>query len=310
MQQMIRKSTCICRRNLYARRFQSDVVYSTPSLVGSCQCGKVTFAARGVSCGNFYSHSTDIREATLATEREHAEYLAAAAFKTAHVTWKGSPVVTKNSDPHFYCACEKKQYLGMDASRHHGFLLLNLNRLAGFPSALPDAYRPNHHLFYEERVVDVLDGLPKWKTVLGGEVMEEKSIDTPHPTQLQGSAHRPKDRVFSSDEHPLEWTPNGVRKDVLPLSPARPPEPSIYHYTEVDPPINSHTKVSPEKIDERVQLKYLPSAGVHIAPAKTKREVVVVGGGHNGLISAAYLSKSGMDTLVLERSDSPYHFSP
>ena len=30
-------------------------------------------------------------------------------------------------------------------------------------------------------------------------------------------------------------------------------------------------------------------------------DVVVVGGGHNGLVSAAYLAKAGLSTAVLER---------
>jgi phytoene dehydrogenase-like protein len=31
------------------------------------------------------------------------------------------------------------------------------------------------------------------------------------------------------------------------------------------------------------------------------RDAVVVGGGHNGLVAAAYLARSGLDTLVCER---------
>src|ERR1700678_175815 len=31
------------------------------------------------------------------------------------------------------------------------------------------------------------------------------------------------------------------------------------------------------------------------------RDVVIIGGGHNGLVAAAYLAKNGLDTLVCER---------
>ena len=32
-----------------------------------------------------------------------------------------------------------------------------------------------------------------------------------------------------------------------------------------------------------------------------ERDVVIVGGGHNGLVCAAYLAKAGLDVEVLER---------
>lgn len=47
--------------------------------------------------------------------------------------------------------------------------------------------------------------------------------------------------------------------------------------------------------------KYLPSPGVFVAPRRLKRDVVIVGGGHNGLVAGAYLAKNGLDVLVLER---------
>ena len=36
-------------------------------------------------------------------------------------------------------------------------------------------------------------------------------------------------------------------------------------------------------------------------PSSLKRDVIIVGGGHNGLVAAAYLAKRGLDVLVLER---------
>jgi phytoene dehydrogenase-like protein len=35
----------------------------------------------------------------------------------------------------------------------------------------------------------------------------------------------------------------------------------------------------------------------------TRRDAVVIGGGHNGLVAAAYLARNGLDTLVCERRD-------
>src|ERR1700743_3937890 len=33
------------------------------------------------------------------------------------------------------------------------------------------------------------------------------------------------------------------------------------------------------------------------------RDAIVIGGGHNGLVAAAYLAKQGLDTVVLERRE-------
>jgi thioredoxin reductase len=59
--------------------------------------------------------------------------------------------------------------------------------------------------------------------------------------------------------------------------------------------------ITPEKVAERTVRKYLPSPGTYIAPKRRLRDVIIIGGGHNGLISAAYLAKAGLDVLVLER---------
>jgi phytoene dehydrogenase-like protein len=65
--------------------------------------------------------------------------------------------------------------------------------------------------------------------------------------------------------------------------------------------VNNTTRVTPEKITEHVMRKYDPSPSAYVAPKRTKRDAIIIGGGHNGLISAAYLAKKGLDVLVLER---------
>src|SRR6516162_4631043 len=46
-----------------------------------------------------------------------------------------------------------------------------------------------------------------------------------------------------------------------------------------------------------------PPAPVPRTRPRSVRDVVIVGGGHNGLVAAAYLAKNGFDTLVCERRD-------
>ncbi|ETO31873.1 amine oxidase-related protein [Reticulomyxa filosa] len=61
---------------------------------------------------------------------------------------------------------------------------------------------------------------------------------------------------------------------------------------------NQHTSAT-----IRNERKYNPSPSNFIAPQKSVRDVVIIGGGHNGLVSACYLAKKGLDVLVLERRD-------
>ena len=44
----------------------------------------------------------------------------------------------------------------------------------------------------------------------------------------------------------------------------------------------------------------MASSGIRAATSRA-RDVIIVGGGHNALTSAAYLARAGLDVLVLER---------
>ncbi|MFF2494101.1 phytoene desaturase family protein [Agromyces sp. NPDC058064] len=47
----------------------------------------------------------------------------------------------------------------------------------------------------------------------------------------------------------------------------------------------------------------MPSTEHAAAPAPSAHDVVILGGGHNGLTAAAYLARAGLDVLLLERDD-------
>lgn len=302
---------------------RDNLQYNSLILYGSCDCGKVSYEAKGLPYLNFYSHSNAPREAS------NDNFLIGSAFKSNQVEFKGNVIdsskekeyMPKNSsNPHFFCSCQKKQYLGVDATRLLGFLVINLRKASGYKeNTLPDIYRPNHHLFYSDRVVNCPDNLPKWKTVLQGEIYKEnETIQQNNINNNNSNDNLPQvnlddlklslyncNTVKNCDlnyNRPIFYTNNGnIIKDVLPLSPVRAPEPLIYHFHESDPPVNNITKIPQEKIVERVKWKYHQSPGVYIAPTKVKRDVIVIGGGHNGLITSAYLARQGLDTLVLER---------
>lgn len=163
-----------------------------------------------------------------------------------------------------------------------------------------DSYQPSHHIFYADRVQDVNDSIPKWKTIPQGDI-EKGGVDQQQQQAGGGEGKKTGDGGKWNERGGYDSLTGVYHKDVLPLSPTRAPDPLWYHFTETDPIPNHITHISPEKLKERVERKYHPSPDAFVAPSSKKRDVIIIGGGHNGLVSAAYLAKHGLDVLVLER---------
>mmetsp|Transcript_79622 Transcript_79622/g.234158 ORF Transcript_79622/g.234158 Transcript_79622/m.234158 type:complete len:841 (+) Transcript_79622:58-2580(+) len=267
-----------------SRRFFSSEVsdaskFPSSTFVGRCSCGAAGFEASGPSLINFVCHCSICRSVG-----GDGKPVAACGFSPDSVKWHGGasivdsvPEGSKNVRKH--CgSCGS--YLGEDASGPLGILALPhaAARTAGTQLDCP-AYAAQHHIFYGSRIADVHDNLPKWTTLPSGGI--------------------------SGDRHAQGASKAYASKDVLPLSPMRPAYPSRYTFTEVDPPASSHTtEVTEDKVIERVGRKYASSPSEACGQAKSSEyDAIIIGGGHNGLITAAYLAKAGLSTLVLERRD-------
>jgi len=97
-----------------------------------------------------------------------------------------------------------------------------------------ESFKPNHHIFYDDRVEDVKDDLPKWKTVPQGDLSDADGKNANLTGQPVPGGYDPITGQYN--------------KDVLPLSPTRAPDPTVYHFTEVDPIPNHVTSITTEKV--------------------------------------------------------------
>lgn len=265
---------------MFRRRWLSS------SLVGSCSCGRSGWKAHGNSSLNFICHCSICRSAT------GNPSTTSAAFKPEQITWidpiniqQQVPQGSKN--PRCYCkVCG--DYLAEDAKRSMGLIAVSLDAVKG---EIADSYKPNMHIFYDSRDEKVelpKDGLPKWKTLPMGEIANP-SEQTWHKTNYDLGCGKRDEKS------------GRLGKDALPFTPTRPPYPEEYLFPESDPPPNHVSNISVEKIEERVQQKYIKSSTAFIAPEKSDSDVLIIGGGHNGLVTAAYLAKAGLNVRVLER---------
>ena len=101
-----------------------------------------------------------------------AAFVAAAAFKPESIKWSGEMVDYKPANskvPRRFCA-SCRTYVAEDARPVLGVFALPL----GLTDPQPDKiYWPTQHIFYDSRVIDVSDKLPKFMQMPGGPQFHE-----------------------------------------------------------------------------------------------------------------------------------------
>jgi hypothetical protein len=259
-------------------------------LRGSCKCGNSGFIAKGNSSINFICHCSICRKAT------NQPFVASSGFKAEQITWINEEnlniVIPKGSkNPRHYCkSCG--DYLAENATRSFGVVAVSLDAVKE-KEKIGDLYKPNMHIFYDSRDMNAEipdDSLPRWKTLPLGEIARPSKQEQ-FKTNFELNA---QSKIAESGR---------VFKDALPFSPTRPAYPEQYLFTETDPCPNHLSHISESKIAERIERKYLKSPGNFIAPQTSESDVIIIGGGHNGLVTAAYLARHGLKVRVLERRD-------
>lgn len=283
--------------------------HTTPTLVGSCTCGSTGFTASGASQLNAICHCSICRAATSKPST------AFAGFVPAQVQWKNSESIERKTpegsqNPRYYCK-NCRGYIGEDATQSLGLIALPLSAVTTNLQGgghVADCYKPNHHVFYANRVKDEssTDNLPKWKTVVDSEIMGDNA-------ETIAAAHRREQRQHRlASQHASQLNGNttshydsttGIyRKDLHPMSPARQPEPGTQHFTTSELLPNNVTQITLEQHKQRINEKYNPANHTaYVAPKQPSYDIVIVGAGHNGLVSACYLAEQGLKVLVLER---------
>jgi hypothetical protein len=98
-----------------------------------CKCGGVGIRAVGTSTLNFVTHSPAPRDAS------GDPFLVGSGFNPNQIEWinrediidsslpkyKDEYMPQGSSNPHYFCPCEERQYLGLDATRLLGMVGLN-----------------------------------------------------------------------------------------------------------------------------------------------------------------------------------------
>jgi len=137
--------------------------------IGKCYCDAVEFEAAGDPLFTQHCHCEKCREIASLSQRDSDKigYSFTAAYLTDKLNiTKGKnklETVTRNNSNLLLCSqCKSLIYGISQEPNKQGGIGINVNNF-DFDNDLPDVFKPDKHLWYENRIVDINDQLPKYK---------------------------------------------------------------------------------------------------------------------------------------------------
>ncbi len=151
---------------------------------GSCSCGAVKFHLEGEPLFTQYCHCNKCREIASRSQRDSDKigYNFTAAYLTPKLTMISGEddleIISRNTSDLFLCKhCGSLIYgISQDPDKQAG-IGVNINNIPFPNKSFPDSFKPDKHIFYQDRSKDVDDELPKFKDAPveqfgSGELME------------------------------------------------------------------------------------------------------------------------------------------
>lgn len=137
---------------------------------GACACGIVTFQLKGEPLFTQYCHCNKCREIATLSNRDSDKigYSFTAAYLTPMLTITSRQdnlkIVARNTANLFLCKhCNSLIYgISQDSSKQAG-IGININNIEFSRGILPKTFEPDKHIWYQDRIKNVNDDLPKYK---------------------------------------------------------------------------------------------------------------------------------------------------
>jgi hypothetical protein len=137
---------------------------------GSCFCGAVEFSLKGEPLFTQYCHCNKCRD--IAAESNNIADKVSYSFTAAYLTTLFSIIrgcdqlesEARNTSNLFLCKnCKSLIYgISQDPTKQAG-IGININNIKFSNNTLPETFKPDKHIWYQERIKDIHDGLPKYK---------------------------------------------------------------------------------------------------------------------------------------------------